>query len=162
MQAVVKNYSQFRWLHYWVVKLTLGLVSVTLTNQLEGDIKELVTLFRKSGVHQWGTQSSRLWDKGAGTVSKKIISALWASVWSKNKGGPGPPVPLPSIRHCTKALVSWSNPTRGEVRSKMGQRGCIACLNTLTSNLTSLVPRQYNKTILSFLFRWCWGRDVRV
>ena len=87
MQAVVKTYSQFRWLHYWVVKLILGLVSVTLTNQLEGDIKELVTLFRKSGVHQWGTQSSRLWDKGGGTVSKKIISALWASVWSKNKGG---------------------------------------------------------------------------
>lgn len=60
MQAVVKTYSQFRRLHYRVVKLTLGLVSVTLTNQLEGDIKELVTLFRKSGVHQWGTQSSRL------------------------------------------------------------------------------------------------------
>ena len=161
MQAVVKTYSQFRWLHYWVVKLTLGLVSFTLTNQLEGDIKELVTLFRKSGVHQWGTQSSRLWDKG-GTVSKKIISALWASVWSKNKGGPGSPVPLPSIRHCTKALESWSNLTRGEVRSKMGQRGCIARLNTLTSNLTSLVPRQYNKTILPFLFGWCWGRDVHV
>ena len=92
MQAVIKTYSQFRWLHHWVVKLTLGLVSFTLTNQLEGGIKEVVTLFRKSGVCQWGTQSSRLWDK-VGTVSKKIISTLWASVWSKNKGGLAPRAP---------------------------------------------------------------------
>ena len=152
MQAVVKTYSQFRWLHYWVVKLTLGLVSFTLTNQLEEDIKELVTLFRKSGLHQWGTQSPRLWDKGGGAVSKKIILTLWASVWSKNKGGL-PPVPLPLICHCTKALVSWSNLTRGEVRSGW----CIACLNMLTSNLTCLVPRQYNKTIHSFFIRVVLG-----
>ena len=61
-------------------------------------------------------------------------------------------MPLPLIHHYTKALVSWPNPTRGEVRSKMGQRGCIACLNMLTSNLTCLVPRQYNKTIHSFFY----------
>ena len=30
-----------------------------------------------------------------GTVSKKIFSALWAPVWSKNKGEGGPPWPLP-------------------------------------------------------------------
>ena len=28
-----------------------------------------------------------------GSVSKKIFSALWASVWSKNKGGPPGPAP---------------------------------------------------------------------
>ena len=29
-------------------------------------------------------------DIKGGAVSKKIFSALWASVWSKNKGGQGP------------------------------------------------------------------------
>ena len=33
--------------------------------------------------------------KGGGAVSKKIFSALQASVWSKNKGGPDPPGPSP-------------------------------------------------------------------
>ena len=28
---------------------------------------------------------------GGGVVSKKIFSALWTSVWSKNKGGVRPP-----------------------------------------------------------------------
>ena len=39
---------------------------------------------------------------GLGAVSKnlkKFFSALRASVWSKNKGEPGPPGPLPWIRH---------------------------------------------------------------
>ena len=31
-----------------------------------------------------------------GALSQKIFSALRASVWSKNKGGPGP---LPWVRH---------------------------------------------------------------
>ena len=30
---------------------------------------------------------------------KKTFSAVWASVWSKNKRGPGPPRPLTCIRH---------------------------------------------------------------
>ena len=30
-----------------------------------------------------------------GQSPKKIFSALWASVWSKNKGGTGPPGPSP-------------------------------------------------------------------
>ena len=35
-----------------------------------------------------------------GPVSKKAFSALWASVWSKNKGvGGRPPGPLPWICH---------------------------------------------------------------
>ena len=34
--------------------------------------------------------------------SKKILSALWGSVWSKNKRGrPPTPGPLPYIRHCS-------------------------------------------------------------
>ena len=33
---------------------------------------------------------TRPWDKaGGGAVSPKTFSAPWASVWSKNKGGPG-------------------------------------------------------------------------
>ena len=38
--------------------------------------------------------------EGGGAVSKKIFSALLASFSSKNKGGPGPPGPLPWIRNC--------------------------------------------------------------
>jgi len=37
--------------------------------------------------------------RGGGAVSQKIFSALWASVWSKDKGGPpvprAPPQDLP-------------------------------------------------------------------
>ena len=33
--------------------------------------------------------------------SKKILSALRGSVWSKNKRGRPPPRPLPYIRHCS-------------------------------------------------------------
>ena len=39
-----------------------------------------------------GARSSRTWDKGGGGwFEKKIFSALWASVSSKNKGGGGAP-----------------------------------------------------------------------
>ena len=37
--------------------------------------------------------------RGRGGGLQKKFSALRASVWSKNKGGPGPPGPLPWIRH---------------------------------------------------------------
>ena len=37
---------------------------------------------------------------GGGGVSKKFFSGLHGLIWSKNKGGPGPPGPLPWIRHC--------------------------------------------------------------
>ena len=39
-----------------------------------------------------GGQSSRPLDneEGGGRSPQKIVSALWASVWSKNKGGRGP------------------------------------------------------------------------
>ena len=36
-----------------------------------------------------GAWSPRPLDKGGGAVSKKIFSALRASVWSKNEGGGG-------------------------------------------------------------------------
>ena len=46
---------------------------------------------------------------------KNFFPALWASVWSKNKGGPRPPGPLPWIRHCSRPkleliilLLPWS------------------------------------------------------
>ena len=38
---------------------------------------------------------------GEEAVSKKIFSALQASVWSKNKGGGGPGPPGPSPRSAT-------------------------------------------------------------
>ena len=39
-------------------------------------------------------------------VSKKIISAFRASVWSKDKGGGGrPPWPLPWIRHWVMIIM---------------------------------------------------------
>ena len=48
--------------------------------------------------------SSRPEIKG-GQSPKKIFSALWASVWSKNKGGHRSPRSLPWIRHCS--TVKW-------------------------------------------------------
>ena len=41
-------------------------------------------------------QSSRPWDNKGPGLKKHFFSTLWASVWSKNKGGPGP---LPLICH---------------------------------------------------------------
>ena len=47
------------------------------------------------------------WDKGgSGARLQKIFSALWASVWSKNKGGVGPPGPLTWIRHLVVCVSS--------------------------------------------------------
>ena len=37
---------------------------------------------------------------GGAAASKKFFSALRASFWSKNKGEPGSPGPLPWSRHC--------------------------------------------------------------
>ena len=34
---------------------------------------------------------------GGGTVSKKIVSALWASVWSNNQGGGGAGAAAPPL-----------------------------------------------------------------
>ena len=44
-----------------------------------------------------GRQSSRPWDKGAAAASKNSFLALWASVWSKNKGCLPLDLPLTSI-----------------------------------------------------------------
>ena len=56
-------------------------------------------------------RSSRPLDKGGGgKVSKKIFAALWASVWSKNKGGaplPWPPLPCESTRK--EDSFEWSH-----------------------------------------------------
>ena len=40
-----------------------------------------------------------------GSLKKNSFSALRASFWSKNKGGPAPPGSLPWIRHCKE---TWS------------------------------------------------------
>ena len=37
---------------------------------------------------------------GGGRSPKNIFSALWTSLWSKNKGGGVPPGLLPEIGHC--------------------------------------------------------------
>ena len=37
---------------------------------------------------------------GGGVGGRAVIQTLLVSVWSKNKGGPAPPGPLPWIRHC--------------------------------------------------------------
>ena len=42
-----------------------------------------------------GGRSSRPCDKGRGRLQKNFFSALRASFWSKNKGGPGPRGPSP-------------------------------------------------------------------
>ena len=54
-------------------------------------------------MHTFTSAGSRPWEKGVGGGSgqkKKCLSALWASVWSKDKEEGGPPGPLPWIRHC--------------------------------------------------------------
>ena len=38
---------------------------------------------------------------------KRIFLPHRASVWSKNKGGPRPPWPLPWISHCTFGCHPW-------------------------------------------------------
>ena len=64
------------------------------------------SFFNSAGLRPWdkgGPQSSRPFDGGVGAVSKKFFFALRASVWSKNKEGPGPG-PLPYICHCKPCL----------------------------------------------------------
>ena len=45
--------------------------------------------------------------RGGGWSPPKHFSAIWASVWSKNKkgGGDGSPGPLPWIRHCNVGRI---------------------------------------------------------
>ena len=45
-----------------------------------------------------GGRSSRPGDKGGARSAKKFFSALGASFWSKNKGGPPLDPPLPLLR----------------------------------------------------------------
>ena len=60
-----------------------------------------------AGSRSWdkgGFRSSRPLDSGEGGagLQKNFFSALRVSVWSKNNGWPGPPGPLPWIRHRIK------------------------------------------------------------
>ena len=59
-----------------------------------------------------GTWPSRLWDKERGPVSKIFFSALWASFWSKNKGGQASPassLDLPLLQQFWHKLQERSN-----------------------------------------------------
>ena len=53
----------------------------------------------------WGSSNPGIRGEG-GARLQKIFSALWASVWSKNKGGVGPPGPLTWIRHLVVCVSS--------------------------------------------------------
>ena len=55
--------------------------------------------------------SSRPLDKGEGIRSKKkVFSVLWASVWSKNRGGWGGPLDPPlTIESCKTYLIPTCN-----------------------------------------------------
>ena len=56
-----------------------------------------------------GGEESRPLDKGGHGLPQNIFSALWASVWSKNKGGgAGPLGPLPLIGHWFLLLLRAS------------------------------------------------------
>ena len=66
------------------------------------------------GAGGWRSQDPEIRGEGPG-LRKKFFPPLWASVWSKNKGG-GLPRPLPQIRHCyiqsgrlTIALLQFPN-----------------------------------------------------
>ena len=64
-------------------------------------------------------QSSRPWDnKGAG-LKKHFISTLWASVWSKNRGGPGP---LPLICHVLKVPLHTQLWVMNKISNNFHQR----------------------------------------
>ena len=56
---------------------------------------------RGGGGVGWGHPDPEITVGGLGAVSKNFFSALWASVWSKNKGVPGvprvPPLDLPLV-----------------------------------------------------------------
>ena len=50
-------------------------------------------------------------DKKGGPVSEKVFSALWASVWSKKKGGTSPPPsPGPSPGSTTENTIKRMRP----------------------------------------------------
>ena len=53
----------------------------------------------------WGSSNPGIRGEG-GARLQKIFSALLASVWSKNKGGVGPPGPLTWIRHLVVCVSS--------------------------------------------------------
>ena len=70
--------------------------------------KSIYYIYRTTVQSSGGSRPS---DKGGGTghphpeirgarSPKKFFSVLRASFWSKNKGGPGPPGPLPWIHQC--------------------------------------------------------------
>ena len=81
-----------------------------------------------------GGQSSRTFDKGGGSP-KKIFSALWASVWSKNRRGSRPLGPSPG------SATRWSS--------------CVQCttLNrTMESTAGRIQPSWHSEQIFPSLY----------
>ena len=54
--------------------------------------------------------------KVGGRSPKKFFPTLWASVWSKNKGGARAPRPLPWIRHCSVKYSLLDNINNAGIR----------------------------------------------
>ena len=52
--------------------------------------------------------------RGGGSLKKNFL-ALWASVWSKNKGGPGP---IPWISHCLLKFAAEQNNSSNACQSR--------------------------------------------
>jgi len=72
-------------------------VSVSATNKWHAKV-ELQAVADPDLRIRWGGSHPDPKIRGrGGAVSKKLFSTLSASFWSKNKGGPGPPRPLPWI-----------------------------------------------------------------
>ena len=61
-------------------------------------------------------RSSRSWDKRGGRLLQKFFSAVRASVWSKNKGVPGPPgsSPRQSLRCFNFSIACYRRSDSGE------------------------------------------------
>ena len=75
-------------------RLSLSTLALSVNSDTEWEMQVLCwkTTEQASGGSR---PSDKRWEGGL----KNTFSALRASVWSKNKEGPGPPGPLPWIRH---------------------------------------------------------------
>ena len=89
--------------------------------------------------------------RGGGGGSQKFFLALWASFWAKNKGGPGPPGPLPWIPHC----IVW-------------RKLMLVTFGTITVTIQSVVKSlkttdcPHTVGFKSWLVIGCKGKSVRL
>ena len=89
--------------------------------------------------------------RGGWAVSNFNFSALRASVWATNKGGPDPPGPLPWIRHC----IVW-------------RKLMLVTFGTITVTIQSVVKSlkttdcPHTVGFKSWLVTGCKGKSVRL